>query len=336
MKQIAFVEPNVTKLLDVPKKEPEANEVCVKMHYTAVSAGTERANVTGDPNTDMGNKGGLKWPRVLGYSGSGIVESVGKDIDDLKPGDRVIVYWGKHQEYNTMPRKNIVKIDYDNIELKEAAFAFISQFSLAAVRKTRLEIGESCMIVGLGLLGLFGVQYAKLAGAHPVIAVDFSEERRILAQKLGADYVFDPSDENMSEQIRQVTEGKGVNTVIEVTGNPVALNTSLQCTAEFARVALLGCTRVPTTVDFYKDVHSRGITLVGAHTKARPEVESRPGFWTHEDDCKTALRFMSAGKLDVASMISEVHSPEQSPEVYHRLAFDKNFPIGVEFDWTLL
>ena len=89
-------------------------------------------------------------------------------------------------------------------------------------------------------------------------------------------------------------------------------------------------------MDFYKDVHSRGITLVGAHTKARPEVESRPGFWTHEDDCKTALRFMSAGKLDVASMISEVHSPEQSPEVYHRLAFDKNFPIGVEFDWTLL
>lgn len=334
MKQIAFTKVNTAELIDVPCPAIEPGEVLVRTCYSALSAGTERANITGDPNCG-GARGNRKpWPRVLGYSVSGIVEKTGSAVTDLRPGDRVIGFWGQHQEYNAYPRENVVKIAYDDVDLKDAAFAFISTFSLAAIRKTQLEIGESCLVVGLGLLGQLAVEFARIGGAQPVIAVDFSEERRKLSLRLGADYAFDPSDPELAEKIRAVTEGHGANCVIEVTGNPEALNTALLCTARFGRVALLGCTRVPTTVNFYNDVHWPGITLIGAHTRARPERESSHGWWTSQDDCLAALRLMHAGKLDLAKIIHETHTPEQCGEVYGRLVAGKNFPIGVVWDWT--
>lgn len=336
MKQIAFVEPNKAQLIDVPMPECGAGEVLVKTCYSAISAGTEKSNITGDPNCGGGRGQQRPWPRVLGYSVSGIVEKVGEGVDDLKPGDRVLGLWGKHQQYNVYKRENVVKILYDNIDLADACFIFISNFSIAAVRKTNLEIGESAMVFGLGLLGLFAVQYAKLAGAQPVIAVGRREERRQLALKLGADYAFDPDDPELTEKIKAATEGKGANAVIEVTGNPDALTAALLGTARFGRVALLGCTRVPTTVNFYNDVHFPGITIIGAHTMARPDHESFHGWWTQQDDCKAALRLLAAGRLNVHDMISEIHSPTDCEEVYSRLALTRKFPIGVAWDWTRL
>lgn len=332
MKQIAFVEKNATKIIDVVKKEPSHDEVCVEMCYTAISAGTERANLIGDPNV-CGNGDTLGWPRVVGYSGSGVVVSIGENVTDLKVGDRVITYWGKHQQFNTLPQKNVVKIQNDSIDMTEAAFAFISTFSLAAIRKCRIELGESCMVFGLGLLGLFSIQYAHISGAYPVIAVDFSQERRELALKLGAHFAFDPSDKDFHEKIMEVTESQGANTIIEVTGNTDALNMALDNAAKCARVALLGCTMVATTVDFYHKVHFPGITLIGAHTAARPELESRPGCWTHYDDCKAALKMLSSGMLNIKDMINEVNPYTEAEAVFHRLATDKNFPIGVAFSW---
>lgn len=334
MKQIAFTKVNTAELLDVPRPEVTPGTVCVRTCYSALSAGTERANITGDPNCG-GARGNLKpWPRILGYSVSGIVDSVGEGVTDLKPGDRVLGVWGQHQQYNVYPRENVIPILYDDIDLKDAALAFISAFSLAAIRKTGLEIGESCLVVGLGLLGQLAAQYARIGGAQPVIAVDFSEERRKLAMSLGANFAFDPADPALAEKVKAVTEGHGANCVVEVTGNPDALNTALLCTARFGRVALLGCTRVPTTVNFYNDVHWPGITLIGAHTRARPEHESSRGWWTTQDDCLAALRLLHAGTLNLAGVIHEVHPPEDCPQVYARLVAGKGFPIGVVWDWT--
>ena len=336
MKQIAFVEPNVAKLIDVDEPSVGVGEVLVKTQYSALSAGTEKANITGDPNCGGGRGQVRPWPRVLGYSVSGIVEEVGDGIVDLRKGDRVIGLWGKHQQYNVYSRENVVKIAYNNISLADAAFVFISSFSLAGIRKTNLEIGESCLVYGLGLLGLFAVQYARIGGASPVIAVGRHESRRKLALQVGADYCFDPNQSELQNMINRVTEGDGANCVIEVTGNPEALTSALLGTARFGRVALLGCTRVPTTVNFYNDVHFPGITIIGAHTMARPHFESSHGWWTQQDDCRAALRLLSAERLNIADLISEVHSPEECEAVYFQLATGKEFPIGVEWDWTQL
>jgi len=333
MKQIVFESKRVVVLKETESKAPQAGQVRVKMCYTAISAGTERASLNGEPVGPRKAQESPLFPRYLGYSGSGIVESVGEGVTKFRPGDRVIARWCHHSEYCTLPEQNLVLIPSEDVKMEEAAFAFISVFPLAAVRKVKLELGESCMVVGLGLLGLFGIQYARLSGGFPVIATDFNPERRALALKLGADYALDPGAPDFVEQVKALTGGKGVSTVIEVTGSGAALNQALLCTARFGRVALLGCTRMPTEVDFYHDVHIPGIQLIGAHTATRPANESYPGYWTEADDMAVAIKYLAAGRLNVRDIIGEIRSPGEAVEVYDRL-LSGNFPIGVVFDWS--
>ncbi|MEL7604393.1 MAG: hypothetical protein AAGU77_14640, partial [Bacillota bacterium] len=132
MKRIAFVEKGVAMCYDAEEKMPGPGEVRIKMHYTAISAGTERALLTGDENVRGSRKEGVApFPRFSGYSGSGLVDCLGEGFTDLRVNDRVITYWGLHQQYNTLPRANVVKIDSDAVRLLDAAFVFISTFSLA-------------------------------------------------------------------------------------------------------------------------------------------------------------------------------------------------------------
>jgi len=328
MKKIVFTKKNTAELIDVEDRSPGKGEVRIKLAFTAISAGTERAALTG--NEEGGEKFRFSFPSSSGYSGSGIITDVGADVQGLKPGDRVMVHNGGHQQFCTLPVKEIVPVP-DNVGLDEAALVIIAGFSLAAIRKARICIGESCLISGLGLLGLFAVQFARLSGAYPVIGADYLPDRRDLAEALGADFVLDPADPSYIEQFRGLTNG--VNTAIEVTGNPNALKQTLRCSAKFARVLLLGCTRAMTEVDFYNDVHRPGIQLIGAHSGARPVEESHSGFFTEMDDCRVILSYLSAGKLDFKPMISEYHSPSEATEVYSRLAHGR-FPVGVLFDWN--
>ncbi len=88
---------------------------------------------------------------------------------------------------------------------------------------------------------------------------------------------------------------------IEATGIGKALDAVLDSMAPFGRVALLGCTRNSDfTIDYYHKVHGPGITMVGAHTNARPDVSSYPGMWTTRDDVLTTQKLVTLGRLMLA------------------------------------
>lgn len=334
-KQIVFTEKNKAELLTVDVNEPAENEVMVETMVSTISCGTERANITGDPNVNAFGASGVYFPRMSGYNSAGIVVKKGSEVKSVDIGDRVVVYWGQHKSYNIVPEENVVKIDDDNISLETAAMSFISTFPMAAIRKTRLEMGESAIVMGLGILGMIAVKLLRAAGAVPIIAADPNPKRREIALKNGADYAFDPLCEGFSEEVKKVTGG-GVNVAIEVTGVGAGFNEALDCMARFGRVALLGCTRNSDfTVDYYKKIHAPGITVIGAHTMARPEVESHTGWFTHRDDINAVLK-LCGGRLCLENLIEETHSPDECPEVYNRLVFDKDFPIVVQFDWRKL
>ena len=211
--------------------------------------------------------------------------------------------------------------------------SFIATFPMAAIRKTRLEMGESAMVMGLGILGMITVKLLRLAGAVPIVAVDPNPHRRKIALQNGADYAFDPFGADFAQQVKAVTGG-GVNVAIEVTGVGAGFNEALDCMARFGRVAILGCTRNSDfTVDYYKKIHGPGITVIGAHTIARPSVESHPGYFTHRDDIAAVLRLVAGGRLVLEDIVAETHAPTVCEEVYRRLVFERDFPIAVQFDW---
>ena len=329
-KSIVFTAPRTAELLTEQTKPMTAESVAVRMEYTVVSGGTERANLMAMPNA------GKTFPRRLGYCGVGHVIEVGEQVRSVKPGDRVLVYHGNHSQYNVVPEIKVTKVTQEQIDSLEAAFVVIATMGLGGVRKLEVELGESAMVMGLGLLGIFAVQFLRLSGAYPVIAADLNPERRALALELGADYALDPSAPDFAENVKTLTRGRGVNACVEVTGVSAAMKQALECASRQGRIALLGCTRISDCpVDYYQQVHRPGVKLIGAHNFVRPLYESYPHHWTHQDDCKAILELLAAGRVQVKPIISRVVKPEQASEIYKQLCEDPNFPLGTVFDWRV-
>lgn len=327
-KQIFFTAIHKAELLEKEIPAVGEKEVLVKMDYTVVSGGTERANILGMKNTSQ------KFPMYLGYCGVGYVEHIGCEVKKVNVGDRVLVYHGAHAKYNIRPEDDITKVENDNVSSLEAAFVIIASMGLGGVRKLEVELGESAMVMGQGLLGIFSTQFLRLSGANPVIAADLNPQRRELALKLGADYAFDPADKDFVNKVREVTKGKGVNACVEVTGVSAAMNQALDCASWLGRISLLGCTRVSDSeVDYYTQVHRPGIKLIGAHNFVRPKYESYPHHWTHHDDCNAIIDMIATKRIQVEPIVSRVESPENAPQIYNQLCDDKDFPMGTVFDW---
>lgn len=333
--QIQFTAPGVAELNAVEIPAVTGRNVLVKTSYTVVSGGTERANLMGMPNTDPNvlDMEGMKFPKVLGYCGVGIVEQIGPEVRSVKPGDRVIIYFGSHTSYNLVPEEKVIRIDDCRLKLHDLAPAVIAQIAMSGVRMSRLELGESAMVMGLGILGMYAVQWLKLMGACPILAVDPQESRRKKALTLGADFALDPTGVDFPRQVHNLTHG-GANVGIEVSGAAIALEQILECTAPMARVVLLGCTRInDRCIDFYHKVHARGVVLLGAHTSVRPILDSRPGYWTYRDELEALLRMISLGRINLSLNIEEIHSALETPDVYARLAANRDFPTGMILDW---
>lgn len=254
VKQIVFTKPCVAELLEKEMEAPKAGEVQVRLAVSTISSGTERANLIGDPNVGPNSAGTVVFPRVLGYSSSGVVEAVGEGVTDFKIGDRVAMSWTTHTQVLNVNRDCVYKLP-DNVSFNDGALLHISIFPLAAIRKCRLEIGESAIVMGMGVLGLVAIPLLKAAGAVPVIAVDPVPEKREKALAVGADYALDPFAEDFAKTVKEITGG-GAKVGIEVTGIGAGLDGILDCMARFGRVALLGCTRNKDfTIDYYRKIN---------------------------------------------------------------------------------
>lgn len=334
-RSIIFTAPYVSEFFEIETPVLKEDEVLVRLERSSISAGTERANLSGDPNTSIYSKElNYNFPRYGGYSSAGIVEAVGKDVKNVKVGDRVALSWSFHREFCAVKEKLVYKLP-DNVSFAAGALVHIATFPAAAIRKCRLEFGESALVMGFGVLGIIALKLLRAAGAAPIIVADPVQEKRDLAIRLGADFALNPLDNDFAEKVKEITDG-GAAVAIEVTGIGAGLDGALDCMRKFGRVALLGCTRNSDfSIDYYRKVHGPGITLIGAHTLARPSNESHGGWWSERDEALALVKLLSMGRIDFDSLVEEVHSPLDHKNVYARLATEKCFPI-VQFDWSMI
>lgn len=333
MKRIVFTKPNTAELLEYELAEPKEQEVQVELMISTISSGTERANIMGSTTVAWNRPEAEKavFPRYGGYSSAGVVTAVGAAVTDFAVGDRVALSWSTHSEIQNIRARFAHKLD-DSVSFSDGALAHIATFPMAAIRKCRLEMGEAAIVMGMGVLGMIAVKLLRLGGAAPVIVADPDPKKRERALELGADYALDPLEAGFGEKVKELTGG-GAQVGIEVTGIGAGLDGILDAMARFGRVALLGCTRNSDfSIDYYRKVHGPGITLVGAHTQARPARNSAAGWWTEQDDFEAILKLTKLGRLQLSQLVEEVHAPEEAPEVYTRLCTEKTFPL-VQFDW---
>lgn len=329
MKRYALlaVEKGQVALVESDLAEPGDKEIQVLVSTSIISPGTERAITLSMDNTNN------QFPAVLGYSTAGIVRKTGKAVSRFQTGDRVACFCLGHCNIGNVPEDFCVKIE-DAITDEEATFLALGVISMQGVRKTRIELGESVMVFGLGPVGQLAMQFARLSGALPLIGVDRVKSRIDIAYACGADHVLDSGNSDWEHALSTYSSGQGPDVVIESSGFSVPIQLSLNAVRKFGRLSLLGSTREHTTINLYETIHKKALTVTGAHIMGNPELESRPGFWTWRDDADCFMKLLSYKKLCLGPLITDRVSWQDAESLYQRLlSWDSDMMIAV-MDWN--
>lgn len=304
------------------------DEVRVATECTLISPGTERAFLLGLPNAQGG------YPSRPGYSNIGKVVEVGKNVSENMVGKRVASTQGHTSHFIASPNRLLI-VESSDAPAEEIVFYNLSAIALQGVRKARIELGEATLVLGQGLIGLLALQLSRLSGAVPLIAADLTDSRLELSTSMGADHTLNPEDKDFSDLLADATMKNGPTVVIEATGHPEAISTALEVAGWGARVVLLASTRGETpSVNFYRDVHKKGLILYGAHNSIRPRQESSPNFWTHEDDSRLMLSLIAQKRFTVAPMISHRFQGNDAPKAYQLLMEWNPGLLGVVLQWN--
>jgi threonine dehydrogenase-like Zn-dependent dehydrogenase len=195
-----------------------------------------------------------------------------------------------------------------------------------------VELGEAVVIMGLGAIGLCAAQFARLQGAYPVIGLDPSPERRSFAKNLGIDAVI--ADAAELAQGHPLMPKDKPPIVVEATGRPEAIPLAFQLCARGGRVVLLGSTRgVTENVNFYTDVHKKGLDVIGVHALTRPIHASVPGNWTDWDDTRLILDLVCQHRVDNAGLVTHELPVAKAADAY-KLITESSDAIGVVLNWS--
>jgi L-iditol 2-dehydrogenase len=180
----------------------------------------------------------------------------------------------------------------DNISDDSAPLIQVMTTCLHAQNLAPIQAGETVAIIGLGVAGQLQVQLAKARGAGLIVGVTGSATRRSLAEKFGADVTFAPED-NIAEKVRALTDGHGVDMVIECSGAMSAFAQAIDIARPGARLLLFGIyTAKEAALPFY-ELYYKELSLISARAARRT-------------DFPACIDLVSSGKIDLDSLISHV------------------------------
>lgn len=324
---------------------PRAGEVRVKIEYSMLSPGTELAWLHAAPGTS-GN-----FPQFTGYSSSGRVGEVGGDVTRFRPGDRVALETlHASSAVISADAESLLSLP-EQLDALDAATFRIVTIALQGVRKSSIQLGDSVLVLGLGIIGNLAGQIARAAGATCVVGVDPVGWRAELARRCGFDATAPSVDTVFADNpdatgvegalpARVSTDDadrmrfKGFDAVIEASGVPEAVNHAFAAATRRGRVVLLGSTRGPTKeVDFYRDVHRKGLAVFGAHASIRSFGEDAGNFCSLRTDARTAIDLLASRRINARAIISDTVPAEQAPSAYTRLTDRSRQTMTLALKW---
>jgi 2-desacetyl-2-hydroxyethyl bacteriochlorophyllide A dehydrogenase len=323
--QIVFTQKGRVVCRPVEQVKVAPGEVLVQTHFSVISPGTELAFLTQQPNTIT------EYPFLPGYSVAGEVSAIGKEVQGIEVGEKIAVQM-PHISVASVPPEQCWKIP-TSLSLREAAAFRLVSIPLQGLRKARVQLGESTLVMGLGIIGNIAGQLAHASGSTLVIGVDLQAERRELAKQCSFDQVLGLDE---LAAVHNMTADEGPRVVIEATGRPEAINAALEIAGRRARVVLLGSARGLTKeVDFYTHVHKKGLTIIGAHESIRAQSEDVDAYFTHRSDGRTALELMALKRVQIEPLISTTYPATQAPEAYRALLDQPQSLMSSVLDWNI-
>jgi propanol-preferring alcohol dehydrogenase len=241
-------------------------------------------------------------PLIMGHEIAGEVAEVGSEVRGFAPGDRVVVNFyvtcgrcqfcrvgrdtlcaevrqhgfsmdGGFAEYLKTPGVNLCKVP-DHVPLEHACILgdAVATSYHAITKRAQVRPGTTLALIGVGGVGLHALQMAKMAGGW-VIAVDVNEARLDLARTLGADAVVDARSGPFHEAVRKLTDGQGVDVVMEFVANQQTLPSSYRSVKRAGRLVFVGYTpELPMSVMPHELVRNE-LEIVGSRANSKQELQ---------------------------------------------------------------
>ncbi len=351
MKQIIQdLKNGATVLEEVPVPQVKSGYVLIQTTRTLVSLGTERMLVEfGKANLidkarqqpdkvkqvlDKINTDGLQptleavfnklgQPLPLGYCNVGRVVAVGRGVTEFTVGDRVASN-GNHAEFVCVPKNLVAKIP-DNVTDEEAAFTVIGSIGLEGIRLANPQLGETVVVVGLGLIGLVTGQLL-LANGCKVIGIDFDQQKVDMANGFGMTAINPAKGTDPVKFVEEYTNLIGADAVIitaSAKGDEV-IHQACMMSRKRGRVVLVGVIGLNMRRDdFYKKELSFQVSCSYGPGRYDEEYENKGHDyplpyvrWTEKRNFETILHAISVNQLDVKSLITEEVDLEQYQEIY--------------------
>ncbi len=357
-------------LVEVPVPKPKPRQLLVRTLASAVSTGTERGNLDfarasivekarrrpdlvakvvsrslqeGPLTAYREARSRLEEPFPLGYSSAGIVEAVGKGVSAFRPGDLVACSGAKaatHAEFVVVPETMCSPVP-GGVHPEDAAFSALAAVVIHGMRRGGVEIGSRVAIVGLGLLGLLGVQLAKASGTT-VIAADVSRDRCDFAVTLGADLTVVPDEQGSAEAVRAYCGPTGGVDVALVTATSPT-NAPFVWAADIARerghVVVIGNfpPDLPRRYGYDKELTVEFSRAWGPGTydpgfQQRGLSEGYPPSlvrWTAPRNMQTYLELVAAGSVSARRLVTHRFPIDRAEDAYRILSDPQERPLGV-------
>ncbi len=311
---VSFTSPGVAEVVDDPEVRLGTDEVRLKTLFSGISAGTELTAYRGsnpyltkkwddDSRLFVDGSTTFQYPvNGWGYEEVGAVVEVGSDTTGIAVGDRVYGTWG-HRTHTVQKAERAAKrlLD-DSVDPRVGIFSQIGAIGLNLVLDADIHIGETVAVFGLGVPGQIAAQLARLNGAR-VIGVDGIGARRDLATKLGADTVLDPADGGVAERIRDLTDGRGADVCLEITGNYRALHEAIRSVAYSSRVCVAGFMQGEGAgLRLGEEFHHNRVAVVASQISGvAPALQHR---WDGFRLAKTAMDLAVGGRLELIDLIT--------------------------------
>ncbi|MGQ9607773.1 MAG: NAD(P)-dependent alcohol dehydrogenase [bacterium] len=279
----------------------------------------------------------VKEPLILGHECAGEVVEIGKDVKNVKVGDRVAIeagvpcrkcefcrlgrynlcsnvtflatppFHGAYREYITHPEDFLFKLP-DNVSYQEGAMVEPLSVGTYAAERGNVNVRNTVAIIGAGTIGLMTLQVAKARGATEIIVTDLEPFRLELAKKLGATMTINAREEDPVKKVLQYTDG-GADVVMEAVGAPQTIQQTIKMARPGAVIVWIG---MPTTDEI-------PIRAVEAICK---DVDIR-GIFRYANAYRPAIKLLASGKIDVKSMITTTFTLDHVQEA---LEYPKKHP----------
>lgn len=339
-KAVAFTKPYHAEVVsDVGFGTMDADGVVLKTLYSVISRGTEMDLYT----NQFHQKGerGQYYPLIPGYLPVGEVVEVGKNVRHLKLGDIAIgsniftglskpycTAWGGHTEYvvfsrHTHPRlaaARVLKVP-DQIEPRYAPLAVLGAIARHGItKKVRPQKYHTVLVVGQGVIGNFCAQICQEQGAQ-VIVTDLEALRLECSRNCGLAETINAREEPLQKVLMEKTEGKGVDAVIDVTGDPSMFNHLWSLTKADGLIHGQGMYLDPLSLHFPSTLFGRRLSLTCTSGEQPEHVHA-------------VLGRMANGRLKYEKLLSEVRSVTEATVVYQRVHDCPNELMTVALDWT--